>query len=346
MKQVNKKRQQERYEEPKLDHILLEEPTSTGLSFGIFRTVKEKVEKKLIKHSKHLLTSKTSNDRYKQEKAGEISLFDTLPTEQKGELTEAKVTFVGVSLQPNEDRLLAAIQRLLSETGYSGNGTPQRGRYSKGERKEAYPVLEVTPHALFSAYVAKEDYSGKEQRNAIKALGGLVDKKFYWSYSRKEQDGSKSQVKHLGSLITDYKEVAREDGKKLLELTVNPVLVDQIDTHYVLYPEDIANRTALHCPGKVIAAVNRLRDYLAIQVHYHKKKERLEVKIGYERLLYMLELDIYIKKYRKPKRAEEYLLRAINTCKSAGAILSYEVKPGKTGELTCYMEVSTSCDFW
>jgi hypothetical protein len=319
---------------------------ASPLSFGFLRPPSPKDGRKFVKHSKHLLTSKTSSDRYKQEKAGEVSLFDTLPTEQKGELTEAKVTFVGVSLQPSEDRLLVAIQRLLSETGYKGNAIPKKERYNEGGRRESYPVLEVTPHSLFSAYVAREDYSGKEQQNAINALVSLVDKKFYWSYSRKEQDGSTSQVKHLGSLITDYREVAREDGKKLLELIVNPVLIDQIDTHYVLYPEDIANRTALHCPGKVIAAVNRLRDYLAIQVHYHKKKERLEVKIGYERLLYMLELDIYIKKYRKPKRAEEYLLRAINTCKSAGAILSYEVKPGKTGELTCYMEVSTSCDFW
>jgi hypothetical protein len=317
----------------------------SALSFGLFRRPEEKVEKKLVKHSKHLLTSKTSSDRYKQEKQGQSSLFDVLSPELKGELTESKVTFVGVSLQPNEDRLLAAIQRLLSDTNYSGNATPRRDRYSKGGRKISYPVLEITPHSLFSAYTAKEDYSGKEQQNTLKALGGLLDKKFYWSYSRKEEDGSKSQVKHLGSLITDYKEVAREDGKKLLELTLNPILVDQIDTHYVLYPEDIANRTALHCPGKVLPAVNRLRDYLAIQVHYQKSKKSLEVKIGYERLLYTLELDKYIKR-REKKRAEEYLQRAIDTCKNAGAILSYEVKPGKTGELTCYMEVSTSSDFW
>ncbi|THH34535.1 hypothetical protein [Neolewinella litorea] len=322
-----------------------EELSSSPLSIGFLRRVETKEERKLVKHSNHLLNSKTSSDRYDQEKQGALSLFEGLPQERQGELLEAKVTFVGVSLQPNEDRLLTAVLRLLSDTEYQGNQKPRRDRYSEGGRKESYPVLEVTPHALFSAYVAKEDYSGKEQQNALKALGELLDKKFYWSYSRKEDNGSKSHVKHLGSLITDYKEVNREDGKKLLELTINPVLVDQIDTHYVLYPEDIANRTALFCPGKVLPAVNRLRDYLALQVVYQKQKESIEVKIGYEKLLYKLELDKYIKR-RERKRAEEYFQRAIDTCKAAGAILSFEIKAGRTGEPTCCFEVSTSCEFW
>jgi hypothetical protein len=325
----------------------LEAPTSP-LSFGMFRNIKEKgdkIDRRLIKHSKHLLGSKTSNDRYKQEKENQPSLFDSLAPEEKGELIESKVTFVGISLQPNEDRLLSAIQRLLSKSNYKGNTAPKKNRYNKGGRKTFSPVLTVTPHDLFSAYTSKSVYSGKEQQNTLKALGGLIYKKFYWSYSRKEEDGVNSQVRHLGSLVTDYKEINREDGKKLLELTISPILVDQIETHYVLYPEDIANLTAQHCPGKVLPAVNRLRDYLAIQVHYQKSKKSLEVKIGYEKLLYTLELDKYIKR-REKKRAEEYLQRAVDTCKNAGAILSFEIKQGKTGEPVCYMEVSTSSDFW
>jgi hypothetical protein len=327
-----------------IEHII-EEVSPSPLSIGIIRTPGRKKEERLVKHSKHLLNSKTSSEQYDRERKGIPTLFDSLPIEQKQELEEASITFVGVSLQPNEERLLAAIQQLLRDTNYKGN-SQLRKQYNEDGKREPYPVLEVSPHSLIAAYTGSPKYSGKEIKNTTQALASLVDKKFYWSYNRREQDGTESQVKHLGSLIPDYKEISREDGKKYLEITVSPILVDQIDKHYVLYPEDIANRTATHCPGKVIPAVNRLRDYLATQVSYQKSKPSISVKIGYERLIYKLELHYYRVKRRNPKRAHEYLMRAVDTCKNAGALLSFEIKPGVTGEDVCYMEVSTTSQFW
>jgi hypothetical protein len=327
---------------------LTEKNGSTSVSIGLIGADPH-VGAKHIKHPKTFLENKVRPGREKEGKNNVPTLFDRLSEEQQELVSQPGIIFNDLKLEPKEEKLLHSLLVLLSGTDYKGNREPERKRgLLPGGGRELYPVIVVTPYELVAAYTGGKAYSGKAYQTVQKTLLGLQTKLFALSIiTRKEGKISKDQLT-LASLISQVDYIT-EDDKKAIQITVNPFVVYNIQDYFLSRPIDFYQQLAeASLPAKkVLPTTTHLADYLGLKASHKSARGKKTVAAAekLESLYGKLQLLKYIER-REEKRARGYLEEALEACKKAGALSSYKIKAGATGELTCYFEINVKCPLW
>jgi len=312
----------------------------------------EEVKKGKYKRSGHL-TDQLLKYSYPKDNSPQLSLWDSLGDFTQKQIQEAlKVeraeVVEGIKLSPSEQKVIDTLCKLLHEKSqtleperedyYSGNVAPEMVEYGEDKNTPA-PKLAFTLYELTKEYKGGSYVAGKDIENVKNILQELDKRKFLLSYIETyyKKDGGRKEIRIEGfkKLIEilklseiDYNKADIELSKK--EETVillNPIFRRQIDSKFILYPTDINRRTIIaYGSHNLSETALRLRDYLMREL----SSKHYEPVINLDRLYWMLN-EKWMRESRK-KKVKEFTERAIETCKTLGLLLKYEIKTGATGE--------------
>lgn len=307
------------------------------------------VEKKgKFKRSGHL-TDQMLKYTYKN---NQPSLFDVLQTETIKNIEVAGIMVSeiveGIKLSPSETKIIDSLCKLLHDNSqnsepkkedyYSGNLGFELVEYG-GDKNTPTPKLAFTLYELTKEYIGVDKkVGGKDIDNVRQVLKDLDSKKFLLSYvetSFKKGGGRvERKIEEFKRLIHIVK-VAEYDknnsevdrGVNDTEIILNPIFRRQIDSKFILYPNDINRRTIIAYGNSNVSDITlRLRDYL----NRERSSKRYKPEISLERLYYLL-AEKWMRESRK-KKVKQYTEKALDTVTDLGLLLSYEIKTTKTGE--------------
>jgi hypothetical protein len=295
---------------------------------------------------------------YPRDGSSQLSIFDSLQEGTKKDIegvSGIEVTEIveGIRLSPSETKVVDSLCKLLHERSqtldprkegyYSGNAGSFLVPY--GDKQTLAPNLAFTLYELTSEYKGGDYVSGRDLENVAQVLRELDAKRFLMSYveTYSEKKGGKTiqtiqKVEEFQKLIrivrlseTKYS----KEGAELVELSkkeetvisLNPIFRSQIDSKFILYPNDITKRTTIAYGSHNLPETTlKLRDWL-IRAHSAK---RYKPEIGLDRLYYLL-AEKWMNESRK-KKVKEYTEKALETVIALGLLVSYEIQPSATGE--------------
>jgi len=290
--------------------------------------------------------------KYNYPKDRQPSLFDVLNSEtvKDIEVTGVEVAQIveGIKLSPSETKVIDCLCKLLHETSqtsdpikenyYSGNLEYELVEYG-GDKNTPAPKLAFTLYELTREYKGGEYVAGKDIDNVKHILTELDNKRFLLSYveTTRKKDGGRIErkIEDFRKLIHIVKISQTEYSKEDIELSkkeetvilLNPIFRRQINSKFILYPNDINRRTIIAYGSHNLSDIAlRLRDELIRALsgkHY-------TYEIGLERLYYLL-AEKWMNESRK-KKVKEYTEKALDTVTALGLLLSYEIKTASTGE--------------
>lgn len=283
------------------------------------------------------------------------SLFDSLQDGSKNEIkragVEIKQIVEGIKLSPSETKIIDCLSKLLHNKSqikdatkndyYSGNEDfdliPYGGE--QGDKNTPAPKLSFTLYELALEYKGGDHVSGKDIENVKSILHDLDNRKFLLSYveTARKKDGGRRERKMEGfkKLIeivkisqTDFNNEGIETSKKEdVLISLSPIFRRQIDSKYILYPEDINRRTIIAYGSHDVSSISlRLRDYLMREL----SSKHYTPEITLDKLFYMLS-EKWMREGRK-KKVKEYTDKAIETVTALGLLSSYEIVTGASGE--------------
>ncbi len=299
------------------------------------------------------------------------SLFDLLPKslddEVNKDIFEYRIEVVGIDDTKGQNQALFAIQKLLNDTGYKGNIDGKTlSREDNSFKFMGYlPMMKFTPSQFLEAYgIGKREtargrweYNANERVEALKALRELSMKKYLFFYKRKHwKDGKEvydliTTVRSLFNIVEGYEsldkaEVELIQGSKrtseveeklgFIVIEPCPLLIDQIDTYFVLKPANYYQEIKL-LVGRTSRHATLFIDYLIAEV---TKKEiaakgndiNWTIELNYETLAYKLRMNKYLET-KQVKRIRKELEKCYDLAKQLGYLLEYETVSGKTKEL-------------
>lgn len=290
--------------------------------------------------------------KYNYPKDRQPSLFDSLQSETLKDIEVAGVEVTqiveGIKLSPSETKVIDCLCKLLHENSqtsdakkedyYSGNMGYELVEYG-GDKNIPAPKLAFTLYELTKEYKGGEYVAGKDIENVKQILTELDSKRFLLSYveTTRKKDGGRIErkIEDFSRLIRILKISQTEYNKEDIELSkkeetvilLNPIFRRQIDSKFILYPNDINRRTIIAYGSHNVSAITlRLRDYL-LRLHSSPKMSR---EITLDRLYYLV-AEKWMRESRK-KKVKEYTEKALETVKALGLLLSYEIKTASTGE--------------
>lgn len=313
----------------------------------------EEVEKKgKFKRSGHLTDQIL---KYSYPKDRQPSLFDNLQSDTlkdiEGSGVEVAEIVEGIKLSPSETKVIDCLCKLLHQTSqtsdakkedyYSGNIGYELVQYGgdKGDKNTPAPKLAFTLYELTREYKGGETIGGKDVENVKQILTELDSKRFLLSYveTTRKTDGGRIErkIEDFRKLIHIVKISQTEYNKEDIELSkieetvilLNPIFRRQIDSKFILYPNDINRRTIIAYGSHNLSDIAlRLRDYLIREL----SSKRYQPEINLDKLYYFL-AEKWMRESRK-KKVKEYTEKALETVKALGLLLSYEIKTASTGE--------------
>ncbi len=290
--------------------------------------------------------------KYSYPKDREPSLFDVLKNETLKDIEVAGVEVTqiveGIKLSPSETKVIDCLCKLLHENSqtsdakkegyYTGNLSPELVEYGGGENTPA-PKLAFTLYELTKEYKGGEYVAGKDIENVKQILTELDSKRFLLSYveTTRKKDGGRIErkIEDFRKLIHIVKISHTEYNKEDIELSkkeetvilLNPIFRRQIDSKFILYPNDINRRTIIAYGSHNLSDIAlRLRDYLIREL----SSKRYQPEINLDKLYYLL-AEKWMRESRK-KKVKEHTEKALETVKALGLLLSYEIKTASTGE--------------
>lgn len=300
----------------------------------------------------HLIDQKL---KYNYPKTGgsQIGIFDALQENTKDKIKNytASIEEVaeGIQLTTAQSKIIDCLSKMLhnksqikepgKDTFYTGN-TENTELVIYGGREVIAPGLAFTLYELTKEYKGGEKFGGNDIQIVKEVLNELSIKKFLISYTETTptQTGGRleNKIEEFSPLLRIIKLSQTEYSKEDIELskkeetviTLNPIFKSQIDTKFILYPEDINKKTIIAYGNHNLSEpVIKLRDYLmrALSSKDYTHTIRLD------KLYYQLnEKQMRESRKKLVKIATE---RAIETMINLGLLEKYTVKPGKTGEL-------------
>lgn len=319
---------------------------------------------KLIKTSLHTELQKFG----KRPKHKTDSVFDLLPApiddDTKKDIANYQINVVGIDNTHAQNMALFALQRLLHETNYKGN--IEGKKLSKEENSFKFtghlPFMKFTPSQYLDAYGVKKkqtargksEFHSNERTEALKALRELSDKKYLYYYERKYwKDGKEvldiiKTVRPLFSIVEGYEaidiserdEVLSEQADEKLNFIVVepcPMLVDQIDTYFVLKPANCYQEIRL-LVGKTSRHVPLFIDYLRAEVTKREISMRAKgeidwsIEINYENLAYKLRMESFINT-KQVKRIKQTLEKCYKIAIQLGYLIEYKTIHGQNKEV-------------
>jgi hypothetical protein len=122
-------------------------------------------------------------------------------------------------------------------------------------------------------------------------------------------------------------------------IMLNPIFRRQIDSKFILYPNDINKRTIIAYGNHNVSDITlRLRDYLMRELSSkHYKSE-----IYLDKLYYLL-AEKWMRESRKTK-IKDFTIKALDTVITLGLLKSYEIKTGATGEAKIIFNLNKDWD--
>jgi hypothetical protein len=256
----------------------------------------------------------------------------------------------GLDLTESQDRALHAIQKLLADTNYQGDGQINLSSADFKIYGSFLPYLSLSYSDYYQAYglppAGDGRYHGAQVKQAREALESLTELRWmrYKKLSGKYKDG-----KPLYDLITvkkpliqlqfidSYRDLTEEDiesviaGQELSEdkqagrvtrilLLPSPILIDEIDSFYLLKP------TGLHDEIKALYPGKRISRYNSLFIEYLLTVDISVMKIGKETLARVLNMDALIAD-RQKARIDKRIQEVLKTAKELGYLLDYEEQP-------------------
>jgi len=311
----------------------------------------EEGKKGKFKRSGHL-TDQLLRYSYPKDKTSQLSIFDSLQdgTKKDIEVAGVEVTEIveGIKLSPSETKIIDCLCKLLHENSqtsepkkqdyYSGNMGYELVEYG-GDKNTPAPKLAFTLYELTREYKGGETIGGKDVENVKQILTELDSKRFLLSYveTTRKKDGGRIErkIEDFRKLIHIVKISQTEYSKEDIELSkkeetvilLNPIFRRQIDSKFILYPNDINRRTIIAYGSHNLSDIAlRLRDYLIREL----SSKRYQPEINLDKLYYLL-AEKWMRESRK-KKVKEYTEKALETVKALGLLLSYEIRTASTGE--------------
>jgi hypothetical protein len=318
----------------------------------------EKVGK--YKRSGHLTDQILKYNYPKDNKGGQLSIFDSLEETTKKAIetvggVEITEIVEGIKLSPSETKIIDCLCKLLHENSqtfeptkedyYSGNKpaviNPETNKSDVEVNYSGEPTtaskLAITLYSLAKEYKGGEAISGRDVENVSKLLLDLSNKKFLLKYKEETKiiNGNRRvreiELYHSILSLPNYRDIIyNKEGIELSKkeetlIFLHPIFKRQIESKFILYPNDINKRTITANGGHKIPEITlRLREYLAKE---HSLKHFL-TDIYLDRLYYLLN-DKYMNENRK-SLVKKQLQTALETVKALGLLLDYKIEPGKT----------------
>jgi hypothetical protein len=303
-----------------------------------------------FKRSGHL-TDQILKYSYPRDK--QPSLFDNLNEATKKKILqiepERSTIVEGIKLSPPETKVIDCLCKLLhnssqtsdakKEDYYSGNKGYTVTEYGGIGDKSLAPTLGFTLYELTKEYKGGEQIGGKDVENVRQILTELDSKRFLLSYveTSKKKDGGRIERKiedfakliHIVKLSeTEYnKENIEQSRAEEIVIILNPIFSRQIDSKFILYPNDINRRTQIAYGSHNLSEIAlKMRDYLIREL----SNKRYNPEVTLDRLYYIL-AEKWMRESRKPK-VKQYTEKALEMVKALGLLISYEIKPSSTGE--------------
>jgi len=324
-------------------------------------TLKKGVKVGKYKRSGHL-ADQMLKYTYPKDIKGQLSIFDSLEDATKKAIetvggVEVTEIVEGIKLSASETKIIDCLCKLLHENSqtlepkkedyYSGNKpaviNPETNKSDVVMNYAGEPTtaskLAITLYSLAKEYKGGEAITGKDVENVSKTLLDLSNKKFLLKYKEetKIKNGNRRvreiELYHSILSLPNYRDIIyNKEGVELSKreetlIVLHPIFKRQIDSKFILYPNDINKRTIIANGGHKIPEITlRLREYL-VRLHSSPKMSR---EINLDRLYYLLN-EKYMRNNRKSKVKQE-LQRAIETVKALGLLLDYKIETGATGE--------------
>ena len=250
------------------------------------------------------------------------------------EAANQKISTIGYSLTYAEDRVLHTVQVLLDETNYKGNAKSHKP--ARGGRYRFYedlPVLEMRTADFLRAYGVKQKqtHRGKElspqaRRAAMNALRDLSREQFLLVYEKRHAKGSNKidRIEDIATLIT----LDISNGGRNLRIIPNPILVDQIDSYFVLVPRNFFDLFEGKDPVEA-----RFLEFLLFQIEMNRRGEKSrrkqrptwEVRMQPEGMAWRLRLGAMVKA-RKWTELRQRLTRLYELGVKVGYLDSYQIE--------------------
>src|SRR5690554_5712687 len=247
--------------------------------------------------------------KYNYPKDRQPSLFDILQSETLKDIEVAGVEVAqiveSIKLSPSETKVIDCLCKLLHENSqtsdakkedyYSGNIGYELVEFG-GEKNTPAPKLAFTLYELAREYKGGETIGGKDVENVKQILTELDSKRFLLSYveTTRKKDGGRIErkIEDFRKLIHIVKISHTEYNKEDIELSkkeetvilLNPILRRQIDSKFILYPNDINRRTIIAYGSHNLSDIAlRLRDYLIREL----SSKRYQPEINLDKLYYL-----------------------------------------------------------
>jgi hypothetical protein len=294
------------------------------------------------------------------------SIFDRLSERTRQEVVKYKIEVVGIAHTQAQQQALFAIQKLLHDTNYRGNvlGSDYNGQDNAFWFRGYLPALEFKTSKYLEAYGVgkrktsrgKIEFNVNERREALQALKDLAIKmnlfiyeKIYWIINKKgKKEQHRARIETIAPLIRitrgwdaltkkesqalNKQEETSKTDDKLIAIGIEPcpILIDQIDTYFILKPANYREEIALTSEEfKVSKYTYLFIDYLMAQAELkRRKKQELVITIALENLAYKLRLATYVKK-RYFKRIRQILNNSCKLAKALGYLLEYKISEGE-----------------
>lgn len=190
--------------------------------------------------------------------------------------TRKGITEIGYRLSYAQDRSLTIVQQLLDETDYKGNSVPRQfTRGSTYRFKGDLPVIEMKTSEFLNLYGVKRTRSAgrnilspQARRVAINALKDLAENEYLLVYEK--SIGPKGKRMETVEAIAPLLKLEWLNEGRRVRIIPNPVLVDHVDSYYILKPVDIFKLVPDKDPVKV-----RFLEYL---MYHGLQKQKGNVK--------------------------------------------------------------------
>ncbi len=247
----------------------------------------------------------------------------------------------GLDFTVSEDKAFSALQILLDSTNYQGNEQGQETYSSRFKGSYMLPRLSFTYSEYFEAYGLKKyggRYQGAVAKEALEALRSLAEKHRTIAYKRSRYESSGKArkkvydiIRYKGPLIEiveGYQGLNEEEASQVmagvdmpgrvtrLAVQFGPLVVDTIDTFYLIKPVDLHKKIEDLFGGK------RYSPAVPLFVNWLLMKNRKTWQIRKEELAHVLRLD-YLLEQRKPAMLQKRLEECCETAKALGYLLEY-----------------------
>ncbi len=260
--------------------------------------------------------------------------------------SDKNLQIYGLDLTVSEEKALSAIQILLDRTDYEGNLPGEIVQSSGWKYDGLLPKLSMTFTEYYEAYgltKIRGQYQGRQATEALQALHNLAEtRSICYRRQRREGRGKKSRLvyavvrvtKPLISFMEGYYDLEEEEAdqvisgqslplkrKTRLVIEVSPLLMDQIDSFYLLKPTALYKEIQALSPGKRPSGIN------INFINWLLTKNSQTVRINKNTLIERLPPLKKLKERRRTSELEQKIQEALETAKTLGYLLDYKEEP-------------------